>query len=456
VFTAKPHGATILPNPIARNVEAPSRHDLADIPPAFRPLFQPARYKVYWSGRGAAKSWSFARALLIQGGEKPLRIACARETMKSIADSVHQLLTDQVRALGLEDSYTVQKASIEGVNGTRFLFLGLRHNPDAVRSLEGADILWVEEAHNVSAESWNVVIPTIRKPGSQIWVSFNPRMETDDTYRRFVLHPPPGAVVKKVSYRHNRWFSEELRIELEHLKRTDYKAYLNVWEGECQSAAEGAIYQAEIEQAEREGRIAEVPAEMERPVDTYWDLGFGDATAIWFVQTLPSGAHRLIDYLENRGKTIAWYVVQLQQKPYIYGTDWVPHDAVDAIIHSRLAGDKSKSVEQVLRGAGRKVRVAPKLHIHAGLDAARTVFSRCWFDRDACREGLAALRHYQWGDASATGIERRAPLHNWASHGSDAFRTFAVCAKAPVAEEEERAGWRGPPRVGGGRYGWLG
>jgi phage terminase large subunit len=134
--------------------------------------------------------------------------------MQSIRESVHQLLEDQITRLGLQAFYEVQKAEIIGLNGTSFTFHGLRdqsvHN---IKSLEGADILWVEEAQNVSKKSWRTVIPTIRKPGSEIWISFNPELETDDTYQRFVVNPPPNAVVVKTSFRDNPALSEELRLE---------------------------------------------------------------------------------------------------------------------------------------------------------------------------------------------------------------------------------------------------
>jgi phage terminase large subunit len=163
---------------------------------------EPHRYKVLCGGRGGIKSWSIAQHLLIEGAKRPLRIPCAQETMQSIRESVHELMEDQIARLGLQADYEVQKAEIMGRNGAVFTFHGLRdqsvHN---IKSLEGADILWVEEAQNVSEKSWRTVIPTIRKPGSEIWISFNPELDTDDTYKRFVISPPPNAVVVKTSWR---------------------------------------------------------------------------------------------------------------------------------------------------------------------------------------------------------------------------------------------------------------
>jgi phage terminase large subunit len=420
-------------------------------PEALQFLFQPARYKVLWGGRGGAKSWGVARWLLIEGAQRPLRILCAREIQKSIEDSVHRLLKDQIVALGLQAHYTVQKSTIIGKNGTQFIFAGLKHNITSIKSTEAVDRVFVEEAQAVSKESWATLIPTVRKAGSEIVVVFNPSLESDDTYKRFVLDPPPGAVVKKISWRDNPFFPDVLRIEAEHLMATDPKAYAHVWEGEPLSACDGAIYSSEIAQAELDGRIGTVPRDRTRPVDTFWDLGFGDATAIWFAQAMPDGTFRIVDYLESSGKTIEWYIIQLNQKGYLYGQDWLPHDGVDMIIHKKLGGDATRSIEMLMRNAGRRVRLTPKMHVHTGINMARTIFPSCWIDREKCADGLQALRHYQWAPDTSGGVESRAPLHNFASHGSDAWRTMAYAIKTPEVQAPPP-----PPPPPGNEYSWMG
>ena len=205
----------------------------ASFPEALSFLHQPARYKVAWGGRGSGKSWSIARSLLLEGAANPIRVLCAREFQSSIQDSVHRLLADQVAVLGLGSFYSIEKTSIKGLNGTLFGFEGIRHNVNKIKSYEGVDRAWIEEAQTVSRSSWETLIPTIRKPESEIWISFNPVLETDETYERFVLNPPPGAVVKKVNWQDNPWFPDVLRAEMDYLKSTDYDAYLNVWEGHC-------------------------------------------------------------------------------------------------------------------------------------------------------------------------------------------------------------------------------
>lgn len=400
------------------------------IPPKLQFLYQPAPYKITYGGRGGAKSWSIARALLKLGTERKLRIVCARETMQSIRDSVHALLSDQVATLGYQDRYDVLQSTILGKNGSEFIFVGLHHNPQAIKSLEGADVLWVEEAQVVSKSSWDIAIPTIRKEGSEIWVSFNPELETDDTYKRFVLQPPPGAVVCKINGEDNPWFPERLRIESEHLKRTDAKSWAHIYGGECRSSVDGAVYGEEMAQAAEEKRIAHFPVDRTRPVDTFWDLGFGDMTAIWFAQAV-DGWYHVVDYLEDSGKTIEHYLIQLQNRGYLYGNDWLPHDSVDAIIHKKLAGDRSRSIEMLMRNAGRSVRIVPKLYVHEGINAVRTILPQCRFDADKCADGLHALRRYQWGPKPENGVLKREPLHNEASHGADAFRALALGIKQP-------------------------
>ena len=156
-------------------------------PEKLRFLFSPARYKVVRGGRGPGKSWGFARALLIMGAKRPLRVLCTREVQKSIAQSVHQLLRDQIEALGLSGQYEVLTTEIRGKNGTQFFFSGLSdQTAESLKSFEGVDVCWCEEAQAISKRSWDILIPTIRKDGSEIWVSFNPQLESDETYRRFV------------------------------------------------------------------------------------------------------------------------------------------------------------------------------------------------------------------------------------------------------------------------------
>lgn len=369
---------------------------------------------------------------MVKGAEKPIRVLCAREIQKSIKDSVHQLLTDQISAMGMEGVYQVLTAEIRGSNGTLIVFEGLKHNVKNIKSLEGIDICWVEEAQTVSKSSWETLIPTIRKDGSEIWVSFNPELETDETYQRFVTRPPTGATVVKINYHDNPWFPAVLRQEMEDLKERDYDSYLNVWEGHCKQTLDGAIFANEIRLATKDNRFTRVPYDASKPVDTFWDLGRADMTAIWFAQVI-GFEFRLIDYYENQGFALNHYLKVIKECPYQYGTHWLPHDAQNELLASEL------TIEQQMRAANHKVGIVPKVSITAGIDAARAIFSKCYFDNEKCADGLHALRHYRYDVDPDTKEYSQKPLHDWASHGADAFRYMALALRTPKKIE-----WKQP------------
>ena len=173
-----------------------------DLPEAFEPLFEPSRYKAFWGGRGGGKSWAFARALLIKSLQKPLRILCAREVQKSITDSVKRLFDDEIGRMGLDGTFFEStQTEIRSRSGGLIIFAGLKTNIDTIRSVEGVDIAWVEEANTVSQASIDTLTPTIRQDGSEIWFSWNPKNKTDPVDSMFRgAHPPPDAIVRKVTF----------------------------------------------------------------------------------------------------------------------------------------------------------------------------------------------------------------------------------------------------------------
>jgi len=206
------------------------------------PLFQPHRYKVFKGGRGSAKSWSVAQALLALGYQKKLRILCAREIQKSIQDSSYKLLSDQVERLDLGGFYNVLKTEIRGTNGTEFLFRGLGNlTAESIKSFEGVDIVWVEEAHTVSARSWELLIPTIRKEGSEIWITYNPDEETDPVDVNFVQRTPPDCIVTEVNWDDNPWFPSVLKTEKDYLYSVDPDAANHVWGGQYRKVSDAQI-----------------------------------------------------------------------------------------------------------------------------------------------------------------------------------------------------------------------
>lgn len=218
------------------------KETIISIPKIFKVLKEKSRYKVLYGGRGGGKSWAIAITLLIIGTQKKTRVLCAREVQISIQDSVHKLLKDLIYTLGIGNFYTITKNRIVGLNGTEFLFKGIAHDPMQIKSLEGVDICWVEEAQKVSEESWEILIPTIRKKGSEIWVSFNPYLETDATYKRFITKTPPNTILKKINHYDNKHFPQELQEEMEYQREVDYDLYLHIWEGQCRTASDAQIF----------------------------------------------------------------------------------------------------------------------------------------------------------------------------------------------------------------------
>ena len=389
-------------------------------------LTEPKRYKVAYGGRGSGKSWAFAMMLLIQGVKSPQRILCAREIQKSLKDSVHQLLTDQIHYMGLENFYEITESEIRGKNGTLILFAGLKNNSIAtIKSFEGVTRCWVEEAQTVSKRSWDILIPTIRAPESEIWVTFNPELDTDETYRRFVINPPENCASVKVNWNKNPWFPDTLKDEKDALKSRDPAAYNVVWEGMCRLTVDGAIFAREMQMAELDGRITRVPYDASKPVHAIFDLGWSDATAIWFLQFVGMET-RLIRYIEGSQLTMTDYLAKMQTYGYIYDTLWLPHDA-----ENKTLAANGRSIEEIVKAAGYKTRIIPRTPIADSINAARTIFRNCYFDRENCHDGLQCLRHYRYDVDPETGQFSKTPLHDHYSHGADAFRMIGLMVNEP-------------------------
>ena len=401
-------------------------------------LFGKERYKIYYGGRGSAKSWSLARALLVLGLDRPLRILCAREIQKTIKDSVHQLLADQIELLGLGYHYEILQTEIKSKTGGRIVFTGLKHNTkESLKSHEGVDICWVEEADKVSASSWRILKPTIRKEASEIWISFNPELEDDTTNQEFVVNPPNNSVVTKVNWSDNPWFPDVLNEERLELKDRNLDEYLHVWEGNCREMLDGAIYAEELRKAKEANQITSVPVDQSKPIDVFFDLGWADCTSIWFVQTVGKEI-RVVDFYQNQLHKIQHYVTVMQNKGYVYGHVYLPHDASSG----QLSG---KNVEQTFKGLGFKTKIVEKLRVAQGIQAARTLFPSLWFDAGRCSDGLQALKKYRYDVDPDTGKFSKEPLHDENSHAADAFRYLAVGYQPPKQKPKthyrQAAGW---------------
>jgi phage terminase large subunit len=392
------------------------------LPEKLEPLRHPKRYKIIKGGRGSTKSWSVARQLLLDGVSQPLRILCAREIQNSIAESVHKLLDDQIGEMGLREFYTVQQQVIMGANGTEFVFAGIRGLDVAkLKSFEGVDRAWVEEGQTVTKRSWDIFEPTIRKPGSEIWITFNPELETDETFDRFVTNAPVDSIVIDMNWRDNPWFSSEMVVLKDRMKARDPEGYETIWEGKCRPAVEGAIYRKEIEAMTADKRFRPVPYDQMLRVHTVWDLGWNDLTSIIMVQRL-GGELRIIDFYEDSHRTLPDYLLDLKARKYNWGTDYLPHDGdTQSLTSSGL------SARDILTKLGRNVEIIPRGDVEAGIKAARIVFSRCYFERDKCAPLVGHLKRYRRQINNST-MEPMGPLHDEHSHASDSFRYLAMIA----------------------------
>ena len=396
-----------------------------EFPEKLQFLFEPSRFKCCHGGRGSGKSWGFARALLVIGVKQQIRVLCAREFQNSIAQSVHRLLADQIIAIGLNSFYEITQNQIRGQNGTEFNFVGLKNNPANIKSYEGSTHVWIEEAQTVSDRSLEILIPTIRTPGSEIWITFNPELATDPVYNRYVINTPENCVTVRMNWQDNPWFPDVLRIEKDQLYARDRTAYNTVWEGLCRQTVDGAIFAKEMTMADLDNRITNVQYDPIKPVHAVFDLGWADQTAIWFVQFIGMEV-RLIRYYENSQETIAHYLAKIQSYGYVIDTLWLPHDAGNKTLSSH-----GKSIEEIVRATGYNTRVIERTPIADSINAARLMFGKCWFDKVNTHEGLQCLRHYRYDVDPDTKQFSQKPLHDSYSHGADAFRYIGLMVNEP-------------------------
>lgn len=238
-------------------------------------FFKPARYKVAYGGRGSGKSYNIATMLLILATQNKLRILCTREFQISIKDSVHKLLSDRIKELELTNKFKITDKDIKAINGSEFIFKGLHNSIDEIKSMEGINICWIEEAANVSNKSYEVLIPTIRALNSEIWISFNPNLQTDATYKRFILNPPENAIIKQINWRQNPFFNKTLNLERLALKKVDMDLYNHVWEGQPRISSKAQVMHGKWE-------IKALHEDLLKNKIPYFGLDFGfiDPTAL--------------------------------------------------------------------------------------------------------------------------------------------------------------------------------
>jgi phage terminase large subunit len=382
-------------------------------------LVPPARFKVLYGGRDSAKSTSIARMILARCRAKPERVLCTREVQKSLADSVHQLLSDQVIRLGLSDFYDVQDKYIYGQNGSQISFHGLSgQTATSIKSYEGVTICWVEEAQTVTKRSWDILEPTIRAPGSEIWVSFNPDMDTDETYKRFVTNTQPDSIVTKMNWTDNPWCSIVLNAAREKMKREAPDDYAHIYEGECRPAVEGAIYYNEVSKLRSSGRLCNVPYDPMLKVHVITDLGFNDFMSLLLVQRLGSEI-RIIRYIEDRMRYIPSYHQELVDLKLNYGKLYLPHDG-------KAKHVTGSSAQEQFQALGWDVEIVEDIGLEQGIRKTREVFPRFLMDKTNASELVNRLGRYR-RRVNAEG-QASTPMHDDESHGADGTRYLAIVA----------------------------
>jgi phage terminase large subunit len=300
--------------------------------------------------------------------------------------------------------------------------------------------------------------------GTEIWISFNPELDTDETYKRFVVkrdsYAPDFvtndagekiryAFIKMLSSEDNPWLPDDLKLESELLKITDPDEWLHVWGGQTRQTLSGAIYAKEIKKVLLDGRRGKVNYDPTRPVHTFWDLGHDDFTSIWFVQQV-GVEYNLISYFQDRLQKIPYYLKHLQDLAYNYGFHYLPHDADNETLASR-------SVKKMVQEAyPNKVKIVPRVSKKVvGIRAARAIFDLCNFDEENTADGWQCLCRYQY-KVNEDGKWSQDPDHNEYSHGADAFQTFALSLK-PEQKEKVRtvsAGAKVLP-LRGSSTGWM-
>lgn len=415
-------------------------------------LFESAYLKILYGGRGAGKTENIARAFIMLSRCRRLRILCGREFQNSIDESVKATIEANISEMGYDDEFLILKKQIICKRtGSRFIFMGLRYNISKIKSMGRIDICWIEEADKTSANTLDKLFPTIRGRseyeedrggpfgnGPEIWISFNPDLEDDEVYKRYVLNrikyapefitdPKTGekvryAIVAKINYWDNKWFPPDLRVQMEVMRAASEDKYLEVWEGHTKKVLEGSIYAEELQQTLREERRKRVPYDPSKPVMTYWDLGHSDKTAIWFIQR--NGVeYNVIDYYEDRLKKIPFYAKVMQDLGYTYSVINLPHDGSAETV-SNITPEKQ--LKKAFPNATVRIIERPARKA-IGINAVRSVFPLCNFDEEKTSQGWQCLARYAYKVDEDTGVFSKEPAHDtpW-SHGADGFQTFAL------------------------------
>lgn len=398
------------------------------VPEKLRPvLFGSSRFGCAYGGRGGMKSHTFAGWIAVEGAQRPLRIFCGRHILNTLRESVHQLLKDKIQSLGLSPFYRILDSEIRGLNGTQIFYGGLQaHTAESLKSLEGVDIAWLEEANSIPQKSLDQFIPTIRKPGSRIMFTWNPELESDPVHQRFVIKGDPEACVAKIGIEDNPFASRELLVERDRAYADDQAKAAWIWGGECRPSVVGAIYEQQLASMYTESRVIRLPYDRAADVTVGFDLGYGDQTALVFGQYIQR-ERRVLRYYENNGEEISHYIDHMKQSGLRIDRIALPHDAGAHKIDSKM------SVSEKMRAAFPNAEVlivgrdteGNKIGLEDQIDAVRAAFPNVWIDPDGAAQLLHRLKRYRRRLDKPTNTFRE-PLHDENSNGADAFRSFML------------------------------
>ena len=408
------------------------------VPEQYIELFQPSkqwRHIVYKGGRSSGKSTQIAISRLIKGSHKKLRGLCTREIQNSIQESVYKLLCDEIDKLGLNDWQKFNDKLVNRRTGSEIFFKGLHNNIQSIKSIEGIDWCWVEEAQSVSADSITTLVPTIRKEGSELIWSYNPLTEHDPVQelivdkadeRTYVAHVNSDAI--------EGLLSKEIIAEREKMRVDNPDMFAHVWLGQPLTSKTGTVFGKQIAQAEIEGRIGSVPYDASAGTYTAIDLGIGDSTAIWWFQMVGQEIH-FIDHYESSGEELGHYISIIKNKPYNYTTHFLPHDAKQRELQTGMT-----RVEFFENNGIHNIEVLRPTNFQLGQDdinmIARPKFSKIWIDRDKCERGLKCLRAYHYEYDEKNKLLKDKPEHDWSSHSSSAF-IYALIAAQESTEAQQ-------------------
>lgn len=421
------------------SIIAPNRETIkAEVPPKLAPLLEPKRYKGAYGGRGGAKSHFFAEQLVLRCFIQRTRAVCIREIQHSLRDSVRQLVIDKIQKFGLGGFFDVLEAEIRAPNGSIIIFRGMQsYNAETIKSLEAYDVAWAEEAQTLSQHSLDMLRPTIRKPGSELWFSWNPRHRTDPVDVFFRKRPHPEGMAIEVNWRDNPWFPDVLRKDMEHDKATDPELAEHIWEG-AYGLMHGAILARLVDRAEKAGRINEnVAYDSSGPgIEITSDIGWRD-TASWWAWQRRVGGFGLLDYRGSSGMDADEWCEALNEwiadNGWKLGKIWLPHDA-----RTKTFASKHSAVERFIRAFGPdKVGIVERTSKADRINAARYVLPKCEF-HVRCEDGLNGLRAWEYEYNEETQAYSREPLHNWASHPSDAY-SYGCQVMQGLAPPKEKA-----------------